>query len=241
MTVAQPHLDHETELWRAGYRRIAGVDEAGRGALAGPVVAAAVVLPYAIPVEGVWAAVRDSKLLRAERRTELDTQIREQAAAWAVGIVPPAEIDRIGIAAATRAAMIQAIYALGDKGDTRDVLERDVPENDTADYLLIDWVRLAQCPLPQRSFAKADQISVSVAAASILAKVTRDALMVELDGTYPAYGFASNKGYGAKTHLCALAEWGPCSMHRHSFAPIARRASLFDLPATHDAQPASSD
>jgi ribonuclease HII len=236
MTVVQPHLDHETELWRAGYRRIAGVDEAGRGALAGPVVAAAVVLPCAIPMEGVWAEVRDSKLLRAERRTELDAQIREQAAAWAVGIVAPTEIDRIGIAAATRAAMIQAIYALGDKTS-----KRDAPEKNTADYLLIDWVRLAQCPLPQRSFAKADQVSVSVAAASILAKVTRDTLMVELDVTYPAYGFASNKGYGAKTHLCALAEWGPCPMHRHSFAPIARRASLFDLSATDDTQPASND
>ncbi|MEX1019777.1 MAG: ribonuclease HII [Litorilinea sp.] len=218
---AQPHLGHETELWQQGFRAIAGIDEAGRGALAGPVVAGAVILPLAefcvdgdngARTHGVWAEVRDSKLLRPARRVALDAQIRAQAAAAAVGMASPQEIDRMGIAAATRLAMVRAVEGL----------------TLAADFLLIDWVRLARCPLPQRSFAKADRISVSVAAASILAKVARDALMVDLGEVYPEYGFAGHKGYGAPRHLAALGATGPCPVHRYTFAPVARCASLFD-------------
>lgn len=214
----RPHLEHEAELWGQGYRRIAGIDEAGRGALAGPVVAAAVILPDSVyagatagSVPGIWGEMRDSKLLAPGRRATLAAAIRAHAIA-AVGMASAQEIDALGIAVATRLAMMRAVEGLAE----------------CADSLLIDWVRLTRCPLPQRSFAKADQISVSVAAASILAKVTRDAYMCELDTRYAAYGFARHKGYGARAHLTALEACGPCVEHRFSFAPLAARATLFD-------------
>jgi ribonuclease HII len=122
------------------------------------------------------------------------------------------EIDKIGIAPATRLAMVRAIDRLAHRPD----------------YLLIDWVRLPQCPLPQESFVKADLHSVAVAAASILAKVARDDILRQADVAFPGYGFAAHKGYGTAAHLAALTERGPCALHRHSFAPIGRRASLFD-------------
>jgi ribonuclease HII len=213
-----PHLQCESLLWKQGLHQVAGLDEAGRGALAGPVAAAAVILPCDTDATGVWSQVRDSKVLQPAQRARLDQEIRAAAIAVGVGMVSAPEIDRVGIAAATRLAMAQAIESLASR----------------VDYLLIDWVRLAQCPIPQFSFAKADRISISVAAASILAKVARDAHMVQLARRYPGYGFESHKGYGAPAHLRALAEKGPCAVHRHSFAPIARRASLF----TPDGAPA---
>ncbi|MCC6169064.1 MAG: ribonuclease HII [Caldilineaceae bacterium] len=209
---ATPDLAHEVQLWHAGHRAVAGVDEAGRGALAGPVVAAAVILPcHALPA-GVWAEVRDSKLLRPAVRVRLAAQVQAEAAAWAVGVVPAPLIDTIGIAAATRRAMADAIAALH-------------PEPDA---LLVDWVRLPLVNLPQLCVAKADSRMVSVAAASILAKVTRDRLLAELDARYPDYGFAHHKGYGTRQHLAALAAVGPCAEHRHSFAPVMAAPRLFD-------------
>lgn len=211
-TPATPDLAHELQLWHAGHRAVAGVDEAGRGALAGPVVAAAVILPCHVPLAGVWAAVRDSKLLRPAARVRLAQQIQAEAAAWAVGVVPAPLIDAMGIAAATRRAMAEAIAAL-----------RPAP-----DALLVDWVRLPLIHLPQLCVAKADSRMVSVAAASILAKVARDRLLAELDAVYPAYGFAHHKGYGTRQHLAALAEAGPCVEHRRSFAPVMAAPRLFD-------------
>jgi ribonuclease HII len=218
-----PTLAYETQLWQAGYPCVAGVDEAGRGALAGPVVAAAVVLPTHCRQEGVWAAVRDSKLLRPAVRVELAAEIQSAAAAWAVGVIPAATIDEIGIATAARAAMVEAVLGLGRSPNSL-TLDPLLP-----DYLLIDWVRLPMLSIPQICMAKADANMVSVAAASILAKVTRDRLMAAVGKLYPAYGFSAHKGYGVQAHLAALAQYGPCPEHRRSFAPVMERPSLFDL------------
>jgi ribonuclease HII len=220
-----PNLAQEARLWQSGCARVAGIDEAGRGALAGPVMAAAVVLPPGAPYARVWAEVRDSKLLRPAQRTTLAAAIQAEALAWAVGSVEAAEIDRIGIAAAARRAMLAAVAGLG------------VPP----DYLLIDWVRLPMLAIPQLCVAKADRDLVSVAAASILAKVTRDRLMVALDETYPGYGFASHKGYGSAAHLAALEAQGPCPEHRRSFAPVAARPTLFDESGEQTAWTATHD
>jgi ribonuclease HII len=207
-----PTLDEEARLWMAGYRRVAGLDEAGRGALAGPVVAAAVVVPPMSTLSGVWAKVRDSKLLTPAARAALVEPIQAAALAWGVGAVEASVIDSIGIAAATRQAMMAALGALREQ----------------AQFLLIDWVKLPQSGLPQICVAKADQKMASVAAASILAKVWRDQRLVELHEQYPRYGFAGHKGYGSAQHLAALAANGPCPYHRHSFAPIMLRPTLWD-------------
>jgi len=205
-------LVEEARLWQTGYHAIAGIDEAGRGALAGPVVAAAVIVPPLAPLSGIWAAVRDSKLLRAAQRKTLVDEIRAAALAWGIGVTAAAVIDQVGIAAATRQAMIAAIHALA------------VPP----DYLLIDWVKLPEVALRQESSIKADQRIVSVAAASILAKVHRDELLIALHEHYPPYGFVHHKGYGTQAHLAALTAYGPCPAHRHSFAPVAQQPTLFD-------------
>ncbi len=211
-TANAPTFDVERSLWAQGFRHVAGVDEAGRGALAGPVVAGAVVVTPECAGAPLWALVRDSKLLAPAQRQALACEIRAHAAAWAVGVVNADQIDVIGIAAATRMAMQQAIASL-------------VP---LPDHLLIDWVRLPQTPIPQLSRPKADRTMVCVAAASIIAKVHRDRLMVEHDSQFPQYGFAAHKGYGVAAHLAALAQYGPCALHRHSFAPIARHPTLFE-------------
>ncbi len=221
-----PTFDEETRLWRAGYRHVAGIDEAGRGALAGPVVAAAVIAPPLSDREGIWAVVNDSKRLSPSRRVILAAEIQQNALAWGVGVIDAAEIDRIGIGPATRLAMIAAIDALTPR----------------ADYLLIDWVRLPLCPIGQASFVKADQRIVSVAAASILAKVHRDNLLTAMHDTYPRYGFAQHKGYGTAAHLAAIQSNGPCREHRHSFAPIANALLPNVIPPIEQdhAQPSST-
>ena len=206
-----PTLSEEQRLWRDGCARVAGLDEAGRGALAGPVVAGAVILPTNCAQEGVWAAVQDSKLLSAARREELAELIRAQAAAWSLGEASAAEIDAMGIAPATRLAMRRAVHAL-------------IPP---PAHLLIDWVQLKALNLPQQSFTRGDQRIVSIAAASILVKVHRDRLLHQLHQEYPAYGFDRHKGYGAHSHLAAIERHGPCPAHRHSFAPMRREAGLF--------------
>jgi ribonuclease HII len=208
--VTSPSFDQERLLWQGGFRRVAGVDEAGRGALAGPVVAAAVVVAPEDASAVLWGRVRDSKLLTPAQREALEPEIQARALAWAVAAADAATVDRIGIAGASRLVMQQAIAAL----------------QPPPDYLLVDWVRLPQVPIPQRSQPKADRDIVSVAAASILAKVQRDRWMVALDEQYPQYGFAGHKGYGAASHLAALDRWGPCPEHRRSFAPLAQ-AALF--------------
>lgn len=206
----KPTFTQELGLWQAGYRSVAGIDEAGRGALAGPVVAAAVIVPCQAPLAGIWSEVSDSKVLSAAVRRQLAPQLQAAAIAWGIGAVAAAQIDQIGIGAATRLAMRQAVAAL-------------IPQ---PDYLLLDWVRLPQLNIAQQSFTKADRDIVSVAAASILAKVYRDAVMDELHAVYPSYGFDQHKGYGTAAHLAALQNHGPCTEHRHSFAPLAGQPAL---------------
>lgn len=187
---------------------IAGVDEAGRGALAGPVVAAAVILPLDdANLLTALAGVNDSKQLTSRQREALFTRITQCALAYGIGQAEAAVVDEIGIMSATRRAMQQAIAQLRPK----------------AEFLLIDGrIRLQNNPLPQQAVVRGDGKSLSIAAASILAKVTRDQLMIELDRLYPVYGFAQHKGYGTAAHLAALATHGPCPLHRHTFAPMKR-------------------
>ena len=190
---------YENQLREKGYRYIAGLDEAGRGPLAGPVVAGAVILPP--DTELVIPGVDDSKKLSSLRRGKLLEEIKEKAIAWAVGIVDVETIDQINILQATKKAMKQAVEGL-----------QAAPE-----VLLIDAVELAQVSLPQQPLIHGDALSVSIAAASIVAKETRDAMMIALDSLYPEYGFASNKGYGSVQHIAALRKYGPCPIHRRTF------------------------
>lgn len=200
-----PGLDHEQRLWAGGYRCVAGLDEAGRGAWAGPVVAAAVILPPHDPaLARHLLGVRDSKQLTPARRGALLETIQRHALAWGVGAVPPGGIDEMGIVAATRKAMYLALQALSSR----------------ADYLLIDYLRLPEVALPQTSMPKGDARILSIAAASIVAKVSRDRMMVELDAQYPGYDFGRHKGYGTAQHRAALAALGPSPIHRLSFAPL---------------------
>jgi len=181
---------------------VAGVDEAGRGPLAGPVVAAAVILDPARQVRGL----RDSKVLSPERREELAVRIRERAIAWATGSADVAEIDRLNILHATMLAMRRAVEALGV-----------VPEE-----ALVDGNRCPALACRTRAIVKGDRDVKAISAASILAKTARDALLVELDRAYPQYGFAQHKGYGTPEHLAALQRHGPCPLHRRSFAPVVQ-------------------
>jgi ribonuclease HII len=200
-----PTLSHETRLWRAGCRRVAGLDEAGRGAWAGPVVAAAVILPPdEVDLLRHLAGVRDSKQLTAARRETLWPVIVEHALAWGVGVVGPAEIDAQGIVPATCRAMARALAQISP----------------AADHLLIDHLSLPELSIPQTSLTRGDVHVLSIAAASILAKVHRDRLLVELADQHPGYGFARHKGYGTPQHRQALADLGPCPSHRLSFAPL---------------------
>ena len=224
-----PTLDRESRLWQDGYAAVAGIDEVGRGALAGPVVAAAVVLPTGAPLTDPWTAVRDSKELTPRVRETLALEIKQAAFTWGIGAVSAVRIDEMGIAAATRQAMTNAVQELG-------VLP---------DYLLIDWVKLSTLNIHQESFAKADQLSVTVAAASILAKEHRDRLMIDLDSIHPHYGFANHKGYGTQPHRTAIQEYGPCPEHRHTFSPISHyRPTLFKQGAaasSADPDPRTND
>jgi ribonuclease HII len=187
-------------------RHIAGLDEAGRGALAGPVVAAAVILPLDNPdLELILWGVDDSKRVTAVHREELFEVVTQTAVSYGIAAVEAAVIDAIGIIPATKQAMRGALAQLDP-----------VP-----DYLLIDGrIRLPTIPTPQRSIIRGDRASLSIAAASILAKVSRDRLMVALDRQFPHYGFAQHKGYGTEQHRRALIDWGPCPEHRRSFAPL---------------------
>lgn len=202
-------LAHERELWHSGYQSIAGIDEVGRGALAGPLVAAAVILPANVrnPADRspFWSTVRDSKMVPAAQRSELAVGIRSGAVAVGVGVIPVEELDAIGLAAANRLAME---YAVADLDLIPDVLLIDAMTIDTG--------------IDQRGIIDGDAVSLSIAAASIVAKVYRDALMAALDSPDPRYGFARHKGYGVPSHLHAIAEYGPGAHHRSSFGPVRR-------------------
>lgn len=211
----RPTLVYERRLWSEGYRVVVGIDEAGRGAWAGPVVAAAVVFEPDIDRHSTsLAPIRDSKLLSPRQRDRCYDLVLDTATFWGVGSVPSQEIDRIGILNATRIAMALAVTGLPHPGD----------------YLLIDAVRLSTLDIPQLPIIRGDRLCLSIAAASILAKVTRDRAMHELDRTVPGYGLARHKGYGTALHQAALADLGPSAIHRHSYAPIA----ALDGPARND-------
>ena len=191
----------------SGFARIAGVDEAGRGPLAGPIVAGAVVL------SGSIHGLNDSKLLTESRREVLFQTLQEGLHAIGIGVITASEIDRLGIQQANYLAMAKAAAAL------------DPPP----DFLLVDGFAIKGCDIPQKPIIKGDRRSFSIAAASIVAKVTRDRMMKDLDNEYPGYGFAKHKGYGTPGHLEALQRLGPCPFHRKSFAPIARWLETKDL------------
>ena len=187
----------EQNLRQQGYQRIAGIDEAGRGALAGPVVAAAVILPINCQISGVT----DSKQLTPKKRTELFDEIYRTALAVGVGSIDNRDIDQINILQATMGAMVQAIVQIAP----------------APDYALVDGTHLPEISLPAKAIPKGDTLVQSIAAASIIAKVTRDRLMIELNETYPGYGFQVHKGYGTLRHRQAIAQLGPCPIHRRSF------------------------
>lgn len=198
-----PDLDLERQFQGEGYPVIAGIDEAGRGPLAGPVVAAAVILP----ADFSHPTLNDSKQLTAPRREALYGEITSHAGiTWASAAVEPEEIDRINILQATYLAMRTAVIALSRMPDA----------------VLIDGKPVPRFPLPHRGVVKGDSLSLSIAAASIIAKVERDRIMCDFAETYPAYGFEKHKGYGTRKHLESLKIHGPCPIHRRSFAPVAQ-------------------
>ena len=202
---------YEGQAWRSGLERVAGVDEAGRGPLAGPVVAAAVVVTPQHRIRGVC----DSKLLTPERREELFVTIHDRALAVGVAIVDHETIDRINILQATRRAMLDALRLLPI----------------APDLVITDFVALPEVPCPQKNLVDGDARCASVAAASIIAKVTRDRIMRELDAQFPEYGFAQHKGYATPDHLAALDRHGPCPVHRRTFSGVWRQGELFVLEA----------
>jgi ribonuclease HII len=200
-----PNLDHENELKSQGYELVAGIDEVGRGALAGPVVASAVILPH--PASLPWfELVRDSKELNSRKRESLFDLINKEAVAVGIGIIPPQVIDSVNILRATRLAMMQAV-------------EKLLPQ---PTFLVIDRITLPQCPIPQRGITRGDKLCLSIACASIIAKVTRDRMMQQFDQIYPGYGFAQHKGYGTGNHVSCLHKLGPSPIHRLYFAPVRK-------------------
>jgi len=195
----------EEEARGLGFGRVAGLDEVGRGALAGPVVAAAVILDPQAPLpEGL----DDSKRLTARQRERIAAELRELAVCYAYGLVGPEEIDRTNILVATRRAMLEALTKL----------------QPCADFLLIDAIQLRESPLPQRAIIGGDAVSASIAAASVLAKTYRDALMRDYHEQFPHYGFARHVGYGTREHWAALRAHGCCPIHRRSFRGVLPEA-----------------
>ena len=206
---SQPdRFDYERALRSTGLQRVAGVDEAGRGPLAGPVVAAAVILPPGWLKQGLppaLAELNDSKLLTAEQRELFHAELtRCPEVSYAIGHLDAEEVDRFNILVATHRAMGNALAQL-----------RPAP-----DHILVDGLHVASLRYPQTAVVKGDALSYSIAAASVIAKVTRDRMMLEFDRRWPAYGFAGHKGYSTPQHLAALAEHGPCPIHRRSFHPV---------------------
>jgi ribonuclease HII len=198
-----PNLAEEDALRSQGYEFIAGIDEVGRGALAGPVVASAVILPHSTKLPW-FELVRDSKELNSRKRESLFDLINKEAVAVGTGIVPPQVIDSVNILKATRIAMVQAVEKLPVQPG----------------FLLVDRLGLSQCPIPQKGITRGDKLCLSIACASIIAKVTRDRMMEEFDRTYPGYEFAQHKGYGTGAHMSCLRKLGPSPIHRLYFAPV---------------------
>ena len=203
----KPNLKFEKELWSQGFRVLAGLDEAGRGAWAGPVYAAAVVLPADDRICDLLSGVRDSKQMSARERTRWEGCIKSASISWGIGSATEIEIDEKGIVEATCLAMLRAIDQLVYP-----------PE-----HLLVDYISLHDCQCPQLSLPKGDCQSLSIAAASVLAKTARDAFMTALESEYPNYSFARHKGYGTMKHQIALNTLGITAIHRKTFRPVAVR------------------
>lgn len=205
---AEDRFEFERRLHQAGWLRVAGMDEAGRGPLAGPVVAAAVILPAAWVLQGLpakLAGLNDSKQLTATRREHFFAKLTTaEGVRFALGRAEPEEIDRLNILRATHQAMLRALRGL----------------EPAPDHVLVDGLPVPDLPAPQTALIRGDGRSYSIAAASILAKVTRDRCMLEYDQLYPAYGFARHKGYPTPEHLEQLRRHGPCPIHRRSFLPV---------------------
>lgn len=207
-----PDFSREEKLFKKGYKTIAGVDEAGRGPLAGPVVAAAVIFSIDRMKELIKIGIRDSKILPSKKRNYLYDIITERCLDWAAGIVSEEVIDKINILEATKLAMKIAVEKLKVQPD----------------FLLIDGRHTIDgCHISQLAIPKADQYVFSVSAASIIAKTTRDRILIEFDKEYPGYGFAKHKGYGTKLHMETLGAKGPCKIHRKSFRPVGKMFSGF--------------
>ena len=204
----RPSLTHEYNLRDSGLLHVAGVDEAGRGAWAGPVIAAAVILPLAeFNLANVLCDVRDSKLMTPRQRLINYHRIHEIALSIGLGQASPEEVDRLGIIGATHQAMHRAIYALS------------IPPQ----HVLIDHLELPGLEVCQTALTKGDRYVLSISAASIIAKVTRDKIMVELDLEFPGYGFSHHKGYGTRQHQKTLRKFGPSLVHRKTFAPVSKQ------------------
>lgn len=200
-------LVFEEQAWSSGFKFVAGIDEVGRGCLAGPVVAGACILDSS---KSLPEGINDSKQLTAKQRDEIAAQLKENCLAYAVGIVDADEIDRINILEATKVAMRLAVAQLAP----------------CADFLLVDALKLKGVAIPQRSIIKGDSISASIAAASILAKTFRDGLMASYHEKYPEYGFGGHVGYATKTHMQALRAHGPCPIHRKTFRGVLPEAEI---------------
>ena len=199
---ANPDLHFEQEFWKEGYQYVGGIDEAGRGALAGPVYAAVVILPAVPSIEKTLHGVRDSKQMTPMQRVRFESLIKDTAILWKIGYASAGEIDAMGIVPATRLACMRALDSL----------------NSSPEHLLLDYLILPECCINQTALVKGDRRSLTIAAASVLAKTARDALMLELEVQHPGYGLARHKGYGTLTHRMALQHLGPSPIHRRSFS-----------------------
>ncbi len=225
-----PTLTFEKNLWEAGFSHVAGIDEAGRGAWAGPVGAAAVILPPDPDLTHSLDGVRDSKLMTPLARQTWAPRIQQIALAWGIGFASSREIDKLGILPATRLAAMRAILAMDNESLTTDYRAPNplsptplspylpIPSLLIPNYLITDYLLFPSLDLPQTALVKGDRLSLSVAAASVLAKTARDAHMRELDDKYPGYCFARHKGYGTRLHQQAIGLIGLCEIHRKSFS-----------------------
>jgi len=205
-----PDFSFEANLWNQGYTFVAGIDEAGRGAIAGPVTAAALIFPPDPNLLARLRGVNDSKVLKPVDREKWAKRLREIALDWGVGFAEAAEIDQMGILAAVHLAARRALDKLEVK-----------PE-----YLITDYLQIPDCLLPQLALVKGDARSMSVAASSILAKTSRDSLVCDYETQFPGYGFARHKGYGTAAHRKALANLGPAPVHRYSYKPVRELAIM---------------
>lgn len=209
MEKVYPNFSYERLAIKQGYRVVAGLDEVGRGAWAGPVVASAVIIPSEfilkrLKKKHVLREVRDSKLLNKKRRQEIGEWLKNETV-WAVGECTSSEIDELGIGQATKRSMLRALSRLSLMPN----------------FLLIDGQEVIETKIGQQSITRGDNLSISIAAASIIAKTHRDQIMSELSNQYPNYGFGTHVGYGTRLHIEAISQYGPCSIHRYSYRPIA--------------------